>query len=107
MRPPSCRESPAAKPQMSIISCTSPSPSERIFPVSSVTSRPSCGTAARSSSPNSRINSPRCGAGTFRHSRYARCALRIASSVADAVVLGTSAMASPVMGVCTVRLPDE
>ena len=39
--PYSCRERPVAKSQMSIISCTSPSPSVRILPISSVTRWPS------------------------------------------------------------------
>ena len=52
---------------MSIISWTSPSPSCRIFPASSVTSRPSASLLTRNSSPNRRISSPRRGAGTSRH----------------------------------------
>src|SRR5215475_5218035 len=51
---------------MSIISCTSPLPSTRILPFSTVTSSPSWSLAARSSSPSSRISSPRFGAGTSR-----------------------------------------
>ena len=41
VRPNSCRDSPTARSQMSIISCTSPRPSCAILPVSSVTSAPS------------------------------------------------------------------
>ena len=50
--PPICRESPAANTHTSIISCTSPRPSERIFPASSVTSCASGSRFARNSSPN-------------------------------------------------------
>src|SRR3989338_1588850 len=52
---------------MSIISCTSPKPSEVILPTSSVTKAPSSVLAARNSSPRSRTSSPRRGAGTSRH----------------------------------------
>ncbi len=61
-----CRSSPA----------TSPRPSERILPASSVTSRPRSSLAARSSSPRSRTNSPRRGAGTLRQARNALWARR-------------------------------
>ncbi len=60
-----------AKSQMSIISWTSPAPSEAILPTSSVTSRPSAALLARSSSPNRRTSSPRLGAGTSRQTRKA------------------------------------
>ncbi|MNN37639.1 hypothetical protein D3C81_1515970 [compost metagenome] len=49
--PCSWRDRPTAKSQISIISCTSPSPSCRILPVSSDTSRPSAGLCSRSTSP--------------------------------------------------------
>src|SRR6266702_3987087 len=107
VRPASCRDKPAAKPQMSIISCTSPQPSERILPVSMVTSRPSAGRFSRSSSPRSRTSSPRLGAGTLRHSRNARCAAAMAAAASSGLVCGIRAMTSPVIGEWTARSPDE
>src|SRR6187399_644072 len=40
-RPYNCRDKPTAKSQISIISCTSPQPSWRLFPISYETSLPS------------------------------------------------------------------
>jgi hypothetical protein len=57
------RDSPTAKSQMSIISCTSPCPSARILPISSVTRAPSSFFFSRSALPSWRTTSPRCGAG--------------------------------------------
>jgi hypothetical protein len=56
---------------MSIISCTSPRPSDRILPTSRVTSWPSSSLWRRSSSPSWRTISPRPGAVQVRHSRKA------------------------------------
>ena len=67
VRPYSMRDWPTAKSAMSIISCTSPSPSAWILPFSSVTSVPRSFLCVRSSSPTSRTASPRFGAGTVRH----------------------------------------
>ena len=67
--PWSCRDSPTAKSQISIISCTSPSPSDRIFPTSSEISSPRASLFARRSSPRVRTTSARFGAGRVRHSR--------------------------------------
>ncbi|MCY1296511.1 hypothetical protein D9M70_459000 [compost metagenome] len=66
VRPYSWRERPTAKSQMSIISWTSPRPSEVILPASIETRRPRSALKARSSSPSRRISSPRFGAGTRR-----------------------------------------
>ena len=52
---------------MSIISCTSPSPSGRILPISSETRRPSASLWARSALPRAFTTSPRFGAGHVRH----------------------------------------
>src|SRR5439155_195109 len=57
--PCSWRERPTANSQMSIISCTSPRPSGRIFPVSSETSSPRGSLNYRSSSPRRRTTCPR------------------------------------------------
>ena len=54
---------PTAKSATSIISCTSPSPSARILPISMLTSAPSSALCARSSLAISRTISPRCGSG--------------------------------------------
>ena len=51
---------------MSIISCTSPSPSARILPASSETSRPRSRLCCAQRLAERRTNSPRCGAGTSR-----------------------------------------
>ncbi len=66
--PWSWRLSPTAKSQMSIISCTSPSPSARIFPTSSEIRAPSASLCRRKSSPSRRTSSARRGAGRMRHS---------------------------------------
>lgn len=66
VRPCNWRERPTAKSQISIISCTSPSPSDNGLPQSSVTSRPSSVLRARNASPKRRTSSPRRGAGTER-----------------------------------------
>jgi hypothetical protein len=60
-----------AKSAMSIISCTSPTPSCRIFPISMDTRAPSSFFTARSSSPISRTSNPRFGAGN--HSPALEC----------------------------------
>ena len=104
VRPASWRERPAAKMQMSIISCTSPRPSERILPDSMVTRRPKDSRLARSSSPSRRTSSPRLGAGTRRHLRKALWAAAIAGSAL--AVMGRWARISPVRGVRTVRGPS-
>ena len=91
---------------MSIISCTSPRPSDTILPVSRVTSAPRSSFAARSSSPSRRTSSPRRGAGTSRHSSNAVCARAIAASVSAADDDAMRAITSPVIGVRTSRSPD-
>ena len=83
VRPCSCRDRPTAKSQMSIISCTSPSPSARIFPISSATSSPRATLWRRRSSPRCLTTSPRRGAGRSRHSaKRERAASMTASSSA-------------------------
>ena len=77
------RDWPTAKSAMSIISCTSPSPSALILPVSSVTRLPSALLCARSSSPIRRTISPRFGAGTMRH-----CSNTLRADDNDAFVVG-------------------
>ena len=59
--PCSWRDSPTAKSQMSIISWTSPRPSERILPASIDTSSPRASLCSRSSSPRRRTRLPRIG----------------------------------------------
>ncbi len=71
VNPCSWRDRPTARSQMSIISCTSPRPSERILPVSIDTSTARSCLCARSASPNTRMTSPRRGAGTDRHAAAA------------------------------------
>ena len=105
VRPCSWRESPTAKSQMSIISWTSPSPSERILPASIDTSSPSSALCSRSSSPRRRTRLPRSGAGVVRQVRKA--------SWATATALSTSAgepaapSVPPVIGVRVGRSPER
>ena len=67
--PYSCRDSPTANWQMSIISCTSPSASEVILPASIVTSVARSALCSTSSSPSRATRAPRAGAGVVRHVR--------------------------------------
>src|ERR1700722_14691776 len=90
---------------MSIISCTSPSPSLTTLPASSVTSRPRSVLLARNSSPNRRISSPRRGAGTLRQSRKAWCAVSIAAVAPAGSIVRTAPVVSPVIGERAVSAP--
>src|SRR6478735_10184781 len=92
---------------MSIISCTSPSPSCTIFPTSSVTSAPSVSFSRRSSSPSSRTSSPRLGAGTSRQAWKHSTERAIAASASASVVLWIWAIGSPVIGERTSRSPPS
>ena len=78
--PCSCRDSPTAKSQMSIISWTSPRPSERILPASIDTSSPRSALWSRSSSPRRCTRAPRTGAGVVRHVANASVAMATARS---------------------------
>src|SRR5579863_6982257 len=90
---------------MSIISCTSPRPSSRILPHSSVTSLARGSLAARSSSPRMRISSPRRGAGTTRQARNALFAASILASIAAAVSVLRVARSLPSTGEWTALSP--
>jgi hypothetical protein len=59
---------------MSIISCTSPSPSGLDLPISNATSEPSASLCVRSASAQSLTASPRRGAGVVRQTLKAACA---------------------------------
>src|SRR6266403_2458396 len=85
------RDWPTAKSQMSIISCTSPSPSAIIFPVSSVTSFPRSCLNSRKALPRRRTVSPRTGPGVVRHFKKASCAREIALSYSSAEAVRTLA----------------
>ena len=98
VRPSSWRDSPTAKSQMSMVSCTSPRASEMIFPASIETSSATSALCSLSSSPRRLTSAPRTGAGTERHSRNARRAAAIASSTSACPAAGTSNSASPVIG---------
>ncbi|MNQ94091.1 hypothetical protein D3C85_1095920 [compost metagenome] len=76
VKPYSWRDKPTAKSQISIISCTSPSPSCKLFPISYETSVPKSDLFSRRASPNCRTISPLFGAGMLRHSVNAVCAWR-------------------------------
>ena len=74
VRPYSWRDRPTAISPLSIISCTSPSPSGFDLPISSATSEPSASLWVRSASAHRRIASPRRGAGVVRQTLNAACA---------------------------------
>ena len=63
VNPCNWRDSPTAKSHISIISCTSPSPSCSDFPISRDTNCPRASFFSRRASPNCLTNSPRLGAG--------------------------------------------
>ena len=92
------RDWPTAKSAMSIISCTSPSPSALILPISSDTRLPRSDLWRRSSSPTRRTASPRFGAGTERQASATSCAAAISCSYCAAVVARTAASTSPFDG---------
>ncbi len=96
--PYSWRERPTAKSQMSIISCTSPWPSARILPISSVTRSPSGSLSSRSALPRSRMRSPRLGAGRSRQVSNARADRASTVSHAAEDARRTDASGSPVVG---------
>src|SRR3546814_6434640 len=79
---------------MSTISWTSPSPSDNALPTSIETRRPRSSLAPRSASPSWRTNSPRRGAGTFRHWEKADWASAIKASASPGVVSRTLAIRS-------------
>src|SRR5437868_1339154 len=92
------RDWPTAKSQISIISCTSPSPSAIIFPVSSVTSCPRSCLNSRKALPRRRTVSPRTGPGVVRHFKKASCAREIALSYSSAEAVRTLASFWPLIG---------
>ncbi len=92
---------------MSIISCTSPSPSDGILPTSIDTSRPSSALCARSSSPSSRTSSPRFGAGTRRQAWKALWAASMVFAAPAGEIVFSAAICSPVTGLRTIRSPPE
>ena len=106
-RPYNWRERPTAKSQMSIISCTSPRPSETILPTSSVTSAPKAFFEARNSSPRRRTSSPRRGAGTSRQARKAFCARSMIAGMSAAGVSRMRAISAPSIGERTESEPPE
>src|SRR5438105_13280610 len=90
---------------MSIISCTSPSPSLAILPASIETSPASSPLWRRSWSPNRRTSSPRLGAGTLRHARNAWWARSTARFTSSAPASRTAPMAEPSIGERTPIVP--
>ena len=89
--PWSWRDSPTAKSQMSIISWTSPRPSERILPASIETSSPRSSLCSRSSSPRRRTRLPRTGPGVTRQAPNASVATRTAASTSAGSPAGADA----------------
>ena len=106
-RPDNCRERPTAKSQMSIISCTSPRPSETILPTSRVTSAPKASFEARNSSPRRRTSSPRRGGGTSRQARKALCARSMIAGMSAAGVSRIRAISAPSIGERTESEPPD
>jgi len=99
VRPCSWRESPTARSQMSIISWTSPRPSDTIFPASIVTRAPRSSLCSRSRLPSSRTKPPRTGAGTVRHCSKAAWARPTASPTSVAECALTRPSSEPSIGV--------
>ena len=99
VRPYSCRDSPTAKSQMSIISWTSPSASEPILPASRVTSAARSARCWDSSSPNRFTSAPRAGAGTARQRRKASWARAMAASTSWGEDQRIRASSAPRIGV--------
>ena len=97
VRPCSWRDRPTAKSQMSIISWTSPRPSERILPASIDTSAPRSSLCSRSSSPRRRTTLPRTGAGVVRH--VAKASRRPLTAVSTSPGAPAGPSEPPVMGV--------
>src|SRR5688500_9735396 len=96
--PYNCRESPTAKSHMSIISCTSPQPSWRLFPISYETSLPSASLLRRKASPYCRTISPRLGAGINLHVSNVFEAVRMTFSYSFGVVVLTAPIRLPSTG---------
>ncbi len=86
---------------MSIISCTSPSASEVIFPASRLTRVARSSLCSVSSSPSRLTSAPRAGAGTVRHWRKAASALVTAAPTAAPSTHASSAMVPPLTGEVT------
>ena len=105
--PYNCRDRPTAKSQMSIISCTSPRPSETILPTSSVTSAPKASFEARNSSASSRTSSPRRGAGTSRQARKAVWARSMIAGMSAAGVSRIRAISAQSIGERTDSEPPD
>src|SRR5438067_8002151 len=83
---------------MSIISCTSPSPSAMILPDSSVTSWPSSDFNSRRALPSCRTVSPRTGPGVIRHFSKAARARSMVVSYSESVAVRTWARSLPSIG---------
>ncbi len=105
--PCNCLDNPTAKSAMSIVSCTSPSPSDRIFPTSSDTRAPSASLCLRISSPIALTTCPRTGAGTERHLVNASADRPTVRSYDDASSSLTPASASPVAGFSLTTTPSD
>ena len=98
VNPYNCRDSPTAKSQMSIISCTSPSASDNGLPHSMVTRRARSSLCTRKALPNCLTSSPRRGAGTLRHWRKAAADKVSAMSMSVGVASATEPIWLPSMG---------
>ncbi len=103
VRPPTCRESPTAKSQMSIISWTSPRASLVILPASMVTSSARSALCSVSSSPRRLTTWPRTGAGTERHVVKASAASPTAVAASGAPSRRSSSSVCPDRGDTTGR----
>ena len=100
VRPSSWRDRPTAKSQMSIISCTSPSASERILPASIVIELGQVLLVLGeqlAEALDERAAQP--ARGRCARSRNAACAAAIAASTSAAPAAGTAKRSSPVIGV--------
>ena len=105
VRPASWRERPAAKSQMSIISWTSPRPSERILPASMVTRRPRSVDVGAQLFAEEPDEFAAFGGGDAAPLEECDVGLGDGFAGGSGVMVWTWAMTSPVMGVRTVWLP--
>ncbi len=106
VRPNSCRDRPTARSQMSIISWTSPRPSERILPASMDTSAPRSALCSRSRLPSSRTSWPRTGPGTVRQVVNASWAAPMIAATSAGVCDRSRASSPPVTGERATRSPS-
>src|SRR6476659_2198121 len=92
---------------MSIASWTSPAASGSTLPISRAISSATSSLCSASSAPKRNRISPRCGAGTSRHSSWAAFAASTARSTSSALDFGKTPSTSPVAGLFVSKASPE